>query len=193
MNSSLYYRVYDETGCNESSFYGKEVIITSLVAMKENVFCVVNVSPGQSKATYGKYITTCNDADKTALFKWYDCNTTDCSICDENLPVSRWVTPISVWDDPTEETCFGVDILPPSEPTRNTTSMSYRFDDDPSMYASLIVENSCISRSLASSINTLPLISISSYDWDRWLYAALAIGFAAIFLESYFRTNNCRQ
>ena len=81
MNSSLYYRVYDETGCNESSFYGKEVIITSLVAMKENVFCVVNVSPGQSKATYGKNITTCNDAVKTALSKWYGCNTTDCSIC----------------------------------------------------------------------------------------------------------------
>lgn len=195
MNSSLYYQVYDETGCNESSFYGKEVSITSLVTMKENVFCEINLSPGQSKATYGKYIATCNEADKTVLFKWYDCNTTDCSKCDENL-LRAWVAPISVWDDPTEETCFEVDILPPYEPTWNTTSISYRFASDPSVYASLIVENSCISISVASasaSINTLQLIPISSYDWDRWLYAALAIGFAVIFLENYFRTNDCRQ
>ena len=102
------------------------------------------------------------------------------------------VAPISVWDDPTEETCFEVDILPPYEPTWNTTSISYRFASDPSVYANLIVENSCISISSAS-INTLQLIPISSYDWDRWLYAALAIGFAVIFLENYFRTNDCRQ
>lgn len=197
MNSSLYYQAYDESGCNESSFHGKEVIITRLVAMEENVFCEVDVSSEQADTTYGKFITTCNDAEKTVMFQWYDCNRADCSICDESLLHRTWVTPISVWDEPTEETCFEVDLLPPYEPTWNTTiAISYRFTEDPSIYANVIVENSCISRTIASasaSINTLQLQPISSYDWDKWLYMGLAIGFAVIFLERYFANNHCEQ
>ena len=162
--------------------------------MEENVFCEAAVSPGQAKTTYGKYITTCNDEEKTVMFECYGCNTADCSICDESLLRRTWVTPISVWNDPTEETCFEVDVLLPYEPTWNNTAMSYRFAEDPSIYANFIVENSCISISLAlASINTLQLQPISSYDWDQWLYVGLAIGFAVIFLERYFATNNCDQ
>eukprot|EP00985_Skeletonema_marinoi_P006097 scaffold2645_cov96-Skeletonema_marinoi.AAC.4 len=115
--------------------------------MEDNVFCV----GGVSEAFHGKYTTTCDDDEKTVMFRWHDCNTTDCSICDgeETILSGTWVTPLSVWDAPTEETCFDADMLPPYDPSWNTTTMSYRFIDDPSTYASIVVENSCISKSLA--------------------------------------------
>ena len=202
-NNGSFYQIYDESGCKESNFDGEEVTITSLVAMEDNMFCEGDISSGQVEASYGKYITTCNDAKQTVMFKWYDCSTADCSICDEGKLRSRrtWITPISVWDEPTEETCFDVEISYGGNnlfshrdnnlfQSRNNpkTTKSYRFTEDPSIYAQVIVENSCISKSLASpsSINTLQLKPMSSFEWDHWLYAGLAVGFCAIFLERYF-------
>mmetsp|Transcript_21170 Transcript_21170/g.34674 ORF Transcript_21170/g.34674 Transcript_21170/m.34674 type:complete len:226 (+) Transcript_21170:92-769(+) len=195
LNTSLPQNTYVGLGCNESNFYGED-ITSNFVAMEENVFCEGDLSPGQAEASYGKYISTCNDATKTVMFKWYDCSTTDCSICDDSKLRRTWVTPISVWDQPTEETCFDVEISNGgnlfrrrTNPKRYTTTMSYRFMEDPSIYANIIVENSCISNSLASSsIDTLQLKPMSSFKWDRWLYAGLAVGFAVIFLERYFAT-----
>ena len=191
MNGSLTQMVFDGLGCNDSKFYGED-ITTSLAVMEDNVFCV----GGVSEAFHGKYTTTCDDDEKTVMFRWHDCNTTDCSICDgeETILSGTWVTPLSVWDAPTEETCFDADMLPPYDPSWNTTTMSYRFIDDPSTYASIVVENSCISKSLAlaGGISIVSLQLNSSGEWVNWFYVVVSVGLAVIFLDRWFATN-CQQ
>ena len=109
---SLAQNAYYGLGCNESNFYGVDVT-TSLAVMVENTFCESDVFPGQNATDHGAYTTTCDDDEKTVLFTWYACNTTDCSDCvDPSVANGRWKTPMSVWDEPTEETCFEMECCP---------------------------------------------------------------------------------
>jgi hypothetical protein len=189
--NSLRRFMYEGLGCNESYVFGED-ITTSLAVMEENLFCEGDAYPGQAEASYGKFTTTCDDADKTVMIKWHSCNTTDCSICGETILSGTSVSPMSVWDAPTEETCFEVDVLPPYDPSWNATTMSYRFIDDPSTYTSIIVENSCISKSLAlAGGNSIPSSKPSSSgEWvglnARWycVVASVSVGFALLLGES---------
>ena len=182
--NSLRRFMYEGLGCNESYVFGED-ITTSLAVMEENLFCEGDAYPGQAEASYGKFTTTCDDDEKTVMIKWHSCNTTDCSICGETILSGTSVSPMSVWDEPTEETCFEVNVLPPYDPSWNATKMSYRFIDDPSTYTSIVVENSCISKSLAGG-NSIPLSKPSSSgEWVglniHWYYLVASVGFALLF------------
>ena len=128
------------------------------------------------------------------MIKWHSCSTTDCSICGETILSGTSVSPMSVWDEPTEETCFEVDVLPPYDPAWNATTKSYRFIGDPSTYASIVVENSCISKSLvlAGGNTIISLKLTSSVEWVNWFYVVVSVGLAVIFLDRWFATN-CQQ
>mmetsp|Transcript_21169 Transcript_21169/g.34672 ORF Transcript_21169/g.34672 Transcript_21169/m.34672 type:complete len:214 (+) Transcript_21169:92-733(+) len=187
LNSSVPQRTYLGLGCNESNFYGED-ITSSFVVMEENVFCEGDLFPGVSEASYGKFFTTCNDAEKTVMFEWYQCNSTDCSVCDETTTSATWVTSIPDWDEPTEETCFDIEILPPYNPAFNFTAMSYRFADDPSPYTQILVENSCISTAMGggSMGNSTPSSQpTSAGDWFAlnmcWFYVVACVGFSVLF------------
>mmetsp|Transcript_3805 Transcript_3805/g.6279 ORF Transcript_3805/g.6279 Transcript_3805/m.6279 type:complete len:96 (+) Transcript_3805:3-290(+) len=73
LNTSLPQNTYVGLGCNESNFYGED-ITSNFVAMEENVFCEIDKFPGLSEAFIGKYIATCNDAEETVEFEWFQCN-----------------------------------------------------------------------------------------------------------------------
>ena len=188
LNTSLPQNTYVGLGCNESNFYGED-ITSNFVAMEENVFCEIDKFPGLSEAFIGKYIATCNDAEETVEFEWFQCNSTDCSVCDETTPMVTWVTPISTYEKPaTEETCFDMKMLPPYSQLVNSTAMSYRFTVDPSPYTQILVENSCISAALSSDSmgdSTPTLQSTSAGEWIglkiRWFYAVACVGFAVLF------------
>ena len=184
---SIAQNAYYGLGCNESNFYAVDVT-KGLVVLEENKFCESDVFPGQNATYHGAYTTTCDDDEKTVLFTWYACNTTDCSDCvDPSVASVRWKVPMSDLDEPTEETCFEMDMLPPYDPIMNFTSLSYRFTDDPSTYVSIIVENSCISKSLArgsTSGSTPSSKPSSSGEWAGlnvcWYYLVASVGFALL-------------
>ena len=85
------------------------------------------------------------------MFKWYDCNSTDCSLCDKTIAFS-WITPISLYDEFTEESCDGMEFrtLPPYSQGFNFTALSFRFTEDPSPYTQILVEN-CYQKCIAVS------------------------------------------
>ena len=145
LNSSIPQNTYIGLGCDESRF-ASEDSTSGLVAMEQqNVFCESN--PRQDgQVNIGKIVTTCNDTDKTVLLQWYPCNSIE--DCSENncgtTSIATMVTPISFWEEVTEESCFDVNLLPPFSTIMNSTTMSYRFTEDPSPYAQIMVENSCI-------------------------------------------------
>ncbi|KAK1740854.1 hypothetical protein QTG54_008106 [Skeletonema marinoi] len=180
--------IFEGLGCKEDNFHERiriEVDITrSLVVMEENMFCesdVHNTFSGQNYTQLGAYTTACDDDEKTVLFTWYACHTTDCSDCDDTISM-RWKTPMSVWDEPTDETCFEMDIQPPYDPIVDLTEgISYRLTGDPSTHASIVVKNSCMSKSLARG-NTLSSKPSSSGRWVGlnvcWYYLVASVGFA---------------
>ena len=188
-NSSLYQQLYFGKGCNESSFIGG-AITTSLVVMKENVFCEGNANAGglgDQVLGYAKLISSCDNAEETVTVKWHQCNTTDCSECSPETELSGiWVFPLNVWDEPTQDTCFDADLLPPYDPALNVTALSYKYANDSSIFTDILIQNSCISKSLGG-VNTpssKPASSDASGEWiglNAWNYLVVSVGFGLLF------------
>lgn len=193
MTLRLQLEAFAGKGCNESYSMGYDTQ-SDATYLRKNEFCEGNTMPdanGTLLTFYEKYITSCDQVNKTFTLTTYACTGVGCKECStEPEPSGTWVYPMSNWVDESDDDsssgvnatpgqCWDVDILPPYDPSYGgMTELSYRYmnTSDPSDYIQLYLEGSC----LGDVGGSTPASAPSSGSWigvGVWSYAAFSSGY----------------
>lgn len=174
--SAMKLEAFAGKGCNESYSMGYDTQ-SDASYLGRNEFCEGNTMPdanGTMLTSYSKFITSCDQVDKTFTLTSYTCTDVGCKECStEPEPSGTWVYPMSNWVNATPGQCWKVDILPPYDPSYGgMTELSYRYmnTSDPSDYILLYLLGSCLGDIPAPSSGSWIGVGV-------WSYAAFSSGY----------------